>query len=235
MPRKTERSCSDRALSTDVQTVPPIVNLPPLTLGLITLMIGVYGLTTLAPGYLGQWLIVHFAFIPAAWFTDFWPAWSLIAAPLTYAFLHGGLLHLAMNGVMLAVMGQVLERKLGRLSFFSVFAAGAIGGAFVHALIGGAPEVPLVGASAGVGALYGAGLVMHGRGISLGPNTQLLLALTAFFIITNLLGMVLPLFGGIAYVAHLGGFVTGILVTAWLVRPGIRLSWNGACPERRMT
>ena len=143
----------------------------------------------------------------------------LAIAPLTYAFLHGGLLHLALNGVMLAVMGQVLERKLGMLSFFSVFAAGAIGGAFLHALIGGSPEIPLVGASAGVGALYGAGLVLHGRGMSLGPNTQLLLALTGFFVVTNLLGMILPAFSRIAYVAHLGGFVTGILVTAWLVKP----------------
>jgi membrane associated rhomboid family serine protease len=105
------------------------------------------------------------------------------------------------------------------LSFFSVFAVGAIGGALVHGLIGGSPEVPLVGASAGVGALYGAGLVFFGRGLSLGPNTQLLMALTGFFVVTNLLGMVLPLLGNIAYVAHLGGFIAGILATAWLVRP----------------
>ena len=185
-------------------------------------MIGVFGLTEIAPSTLERWLILHFAFIPAAWFTDIWPIWSLAASPLTYAFLHGGLLHLALNAVMLAVMGQVLERKLGRLNFFSVFAAGAIGGAIIHALIGGTPEVPLVGASAGVGALYGAGMVLHGRGISLGPNTQILQALTAFFVITNLLGLVLPMFGNIAYVAHLGGFVTGIIVTAWLSRPTMR-------------
>ena len=37
--------------------------------------------------------------------------WSLLAAPFSYALLHGGLGHLALNGVMLAVMGQVLERR----------------------------------------------------------------------------------------------------------------------------
>ena len=125
-----------------------------------------------------------------------------------------------LNGVMLAVMGQVLERKLGKLSFFSVFAAGAIGGALVHALIGGSPEVPLVGASAGVGALYGAGLVLHGRGVSLGPNTQTPAGAHRLF-----RGHQPPrhdpagALSNIAYVAHLGGFVTGILVTAWLARP----------------
>ena len=187
---------------------------------LLVIMFVIYGLTLFAPSGFERWTILHFAFIPATWFVDAWPIWSLAVAPFTYAFLHGGLLHLVLNGVMLAVMGQVLERKLGMLSFFSVFAAGAIGGAFVHGLIGGSPEVPLVGASAGVGALYGAGLVLHGRGVSLGPNTQTLLALAAFFVVTNLLGMILPAFSRIAYVAHLGGFVTGILVTAWLARPG---------------
>ncbi|MEZ5932049.1 MAG: rhomboid family intramembrane serine protease [Alphaproteobacteria bacterium] len=182
-------------------------------------MFAVYGLTLLAPASVERWTILHFAFIPAAWFVDVWPLWSLALSPLTYAFLHGGLMHLALNAVMLAVMGQVLERRLGQLSFFSVFAAGAIGGALVHALIGGTPEVPLVGASAGVGALYGAGLVLHKRGVPLGPNTQILMALTGFFVITNLLGMIIPMLGNIAYVAHLGGFVTGILVTAWLARP----------------
>lgn len=183
-------------------------------------MFVIHGLTLLAPVDIERWTILHFAFIPAAWFVDAWPFWSLIISPLTYAFLHGGLMHLALNAVMLAVMGQVLERKLGQLSFFSVFAAGAIGGAIVHALVGGTPEVPLVGASAGVGALYGAGLVLHRKGVSLGPNTQLLMALTAFFVITNLLGLILPILSNIAYIAHLGGFVTGILATAWLARPG---------------
>jgi len=182
-------------------------------------MLGIHGLLFLAPLQIERWVIVHFAFIPGAWFTDFWPIWSLAAAPLSYAFLHGGMLHLAMNGVMLAVMGQVLEPKLGRLSFFTVFAVGTIGGALIHALISGSPDVPLVGASAGVGALYGAGLVMHGRGVYLGPNSQLLLALTAFFVITNLLGLVLPALSNIAYIAHLGGFISGVLATAWLVKP----------------
>jgi len=201
---------------------PPAINLPPLTLKLIIIMFVIYGVTLVAPADIERWTILHFAFIPAAWFVDVWPIWSLVISPFTYAFLHGGLMHLALNGVMLAVMGQVLERKLGQLSFFSVFSAGAIGGAFVHALVGGSPEVPLVGASAGVGALYGAGLVLHHRGVSLGPNTQLLMALTAFFVITNLLGLILPILSRIAYVAHLGGFVTGILATAWLARPGPR-------------
>ncbi len=174
----------------------------------------------LAPFGVEQWVIVHFAFIPGAWFLDGWPLWSLLIAPFSYSLLHGGLLHLVLNGVMLAVMGKVLEPRLGRGRFFLVFVAGVLAGALVHALTGGAADVPLVGASAGVGALYGAGLVLHGRGVSLGPNGRILMALTAFFVITNLLGLILPVLGQIAYEAHLGGFIIGILITAKLMPAG---------------
>jgi len=176
--------------------------------------------TRLAPNDVERWIIFHFAFIPAAWFITKWPIWSVLIAPFTYSFLHGGLLHLLLNSVMLAVMGQVLEPRLGRPRFFSVFAVGVVGGALAHAFLGGDANVPLVGASAGVGALYGAGLVLHRRRVSLGPNTQTLLALTAFFVITNLLGLILPMLSHIAYAAHLGGFVTGMLMMSRLGRPG---------------
>ncbi len=198
---------------------PPAINLPPLTLYLLVAMLAVYAVGSLAPAHVERWIIVHFSFIPAAWSEFGWPLWAKIVAPVTYAFLHGGFLHLVLNGVMLAVMGQVLERRLGQPKFLLVFLAGAVGGALVHALIGGAPRVPLVGASAGVGALYGAGIVMHARGIYLGPNSRILVALTAFFLITNLIGLVLPLLGNVAYAAHLGGFIAGALITTCLIQP----------------
>ena len=181
-------------------------------------MLTVFVGTSVLPVALERWITFHFAFIPAVWLIAEWPIWSKVIAPFTYAFLHGGFMHLALNGVMLAVMGQVLERLLGRQTFFIIFAAGAVAGALVHALIGGAAEVPLVGASAGVGALYGAAVVLHSWRVPLGPNSQLLMALAAFFVITNLLGLVLPILSQIAYGAHLGGFVAGILVTATLER-----------------
>ncbi len=190
--------------------------MPPLTLLLLVIMLVVYAGNSLAPLAIERWIVFHFAFIPAAWFVTDWPLWSMVIAPFTYAFLHGGLLHLALNGVMLAVMGQVLEPRLGKVKFFLVFTIGVIGGAMVHALIGGAADVPLVGASAGVGALYGAGMVLHGRGVYLGPNSRILVALTAFFVVTNLLGLILPMLSNIAYAAHLGGFIAGILLTAAL-------------------
>lgn len=201
------------------RTRPPLVNLPPFTLALLLVMAGVNLVMMLAPVALARVLLVHFAFIPAAYLTDGWPVWSLLLAPFSYSLLHGGIGHLVLNGVMLAVMGQVLERRLGPGRFLLVFASGAAGGALVHGLIGGAPGVPLVGASAGVGALYGAGLVLHRRGVWLGSNAQLLVALAGLFIMINLFGLIVPIFGYIAYAAHLGGFVAGALVAMMLSVP----------------
>jgi len=201
------------------RTRPPLINLPPLTLALLVVMAAVHVGLWLAPLRLERLALVQLAFIPAAYLAEGWPLWSLILAPVTYTLLHGGIGHLALNGVMLAVMGQVLEPRLGRGRFLLLFAAGAVGGALVHVLIGGAPRVPLIGASAAIGALYGAGLMLHRRGASLGPNTQILVALAALFVIINLLGLVLPIFGHIAHAAHLGGFVAGALLATGLSPP----------------
>lgn len=199
---------------------PPAINLPPLTLALLAAMAAIYVGLAFAPAEFERLVVVYFSFIPAAYLAEGWPVWSLLAAPFTYALLHGGLGHLALNGVMLAVMGQVLERRLGAGLFLLLFAAGAAGGALVHVMIGGAPQSPLIGASAAVGGLYGAGLVLHHRGVYLGPNTRLLVALAGLFIIMNLLGVVLPILSNIAYGAHLGGFIAGALVAARLTPPG---------------
>lgn len=195
---------------------PPAINLPPLTLALLIAMAAVYLGLLVAPAGIERLAIVHFAFIPAAYLTEGWPVWSLAVAPLSYTLLHGGFGHLALNGVMLAVMGQVLERRLGRRWFLLLYAAGAAGGALVHVLIGGTPRAPLIGASAAIGGLYGAGLVLHRRGGHLGPNAQVLVALAGLFIIVNLVGLVLPVLGNIAHAAHLGGFLAGALLATRL-------------------
>jgi rhomboid family protein len=201
---------------------PPAINLPPLTLALLAAMAAIYLVLLIAPPELERLVTVYFAFIPAAYLSDGWPVWSLLAAPFSYALLHGGFGHLVLNAVMLAVMGQVLERRLGPGRFLLLFAVGAAGGALVHAIVGGMPQVPLVGASAGVGGLYGAGFVLQRRGVNLGPNAQVLVALAGLFIIINLLGAILPVLGNIAYAAHLGGFIAGALLAAQLRIPARR-------------
>jgi membrane associated rhomboid family serine protease len=202
----------------------PAINLPPLTKASLLVIAGLHIAMMLAPVPVESWIVLHFAFIPAAYSVPGWPIWSLVITPLSYALLHGGIGHLTLNGVMLAVMGQVLERRLGPLAFLALFAIGAAGGAVTHALVTDTPQVPLIGASAGVGALYGVGFVLQRRGLDLGPNADLLVMLAVLFVVFNLIGLVLPILASVAYAAHLGGFFAGVLAAVWLPIPGRRWS-----------
>lgn len=202
----------------------PTINLPPLTKASLLAMAGLHILMLLAPAQVEQWIVLHFAFIPAGYLVPGWPIWSLAFAPLSYALLHGGTGHLILNGAMLAVMGQVLERRIGSLTFIALFAIGAAGGALTHALVTDTPQTPLIGASAGVGALYGVGFVLQRRGLDLGPNADLLVVLAVLFVVVNLVGLVLPILANVAYAAHLGGFFAGALAAVWMPMPGRRWS-----------
>jgi len=74
--------------------------------------------------------------------------------PLTYAFLHGSLFHIAINMFVLYMVGRPLEATLGRKNFLELYFAGIFGGAVAYLLVHlGAPGLPVVGASAAVIAL----------------------------------------------------------------------------------
>jgi membrane associated rhomboid family serine protease len=75
---------------------------------------------------------------------------------VSYAFLHGDWTHAIVNTVWLAAFGSAVEKRIGALRLLVLFVAGAIAGALFHALLDPASLAPLVGASAGVSACFGA-------------------------------------------------------------------------------
>lgn len=165
-----------------------------------------------------NWAIVHFGF---------WNALLAGAQPLyplqrelmfvSYAFLHGGLLHLAGNMVVtLALAGIVVARSSDR-GFVVLYLASAAGGAIGYAALGPG-GAPMVGASGAVFGLVGAWkywewLDRRALGAPMQPLWMSLVGLA-------LLNLVLwYLLGGLlAWQAHLGGFVAGALWAA-LVSP----------------
>jgi membrane associated rhomboid family serine protease len=147
---------------------------------------------------------------------------------LTYAFLHGGLLHLVVNMVTLWSLGRAVVARVGaRGCALLYFGAMIGGGAGYAALATGA--APMVGAS---GALFGlAGGILAWAYIdrfaaqdSLWP----VLRATGLLVALNLL-LWWALDGQLAWQAHLGGFLAG-WVLALLVDPRPRASGGGAFP-----
>lgn len=165
------------------------------------------------------WLEEHFALSLAG--IRGGQVWQL----LTFQFLHGGLLHIALNGVTLYSFGRFMEQELGRGRFLTLyFLSGIAGGVLQIAatwLLRQDPSVPVVGASAGIAGLLGAFILSHpDQRLVLFPLPFKIRAWTLLWIVLplSIIGAVLPnlpLLGGIAHAAHLGGLLAGGAFIRW--------------------
>lgn len=137
---------------------------------------------------------------------------------VTYAFLHGGLLHLALNMIALYAFGRAIIDRVGETRFLWGYFLSAIGGALLFGLLGG-PDTPMVGAS---GALFGLlGMWVCWDFLDLrhyGESTRRIWRVLFYLVLYNLAFWLL-LAGRLAWEAHLGGFVAGWCVALWFGRP----------------
>jgi membrane associated rhomboid family serine protease len=122
---------------------------------------------------------------------------------LTSVFAHGGLLHIALNMYTLWVFGQILEPMIGRWRYLTLFLISGVAGSVGMLYL--APNQGAVGASGAIFGMFGA-LVVIQRKLG-GPIRQLIV-----LIIINLAIGIVPIFGSnIAWQAHVGGLVGGLL------------------------
>jgi Uncharacterized membrane protein (homolog of Drosophila rhomboid) len=126
---------------------------------------------------------------------------------LTAAFLHAGLLHLAMNMYALFLFGPPLEAALGRARFTVLYVVSALGGSAASYAFS-APNQPSLGASGAVFGLLGAFFIVNRR---LGRDNSGLLVLVA---INFAFSFIVP---NIDWRDHVGGLATGALVALALV------------------
>ena len=136
---------------------------------------------------------------------------------LSHAFLHGDLLHFVLNGVILLALGKFISQQVGPWAMLLVFAVSAVAGGLAYAALSGS-AAPMVGAS---GAVFGfIGLWQYweyaarrARGLTLKPVYQMLAGL----VVINLV-LAVMLQGGLAWQAHLGGFVAGVALGPAMTR-----------------
>jgi membrane associated rhomboid family serine protease len=148
------------------------------------------------------------------------PVWLAV---LFSMFFHGSLLHIGFNMLFLWVFGNNIEDRLGHVPYLLFYVASGIVATLAHIAVDPGSTVPLVGASGAIAGVMGAYLVWF-------PNVRIL---TAFFFILILLReirakwllgiwFVLQFFTspseGVAWMAHVGGFVFGVLVGLLLRR-----------------
>jgi membrane associated rhomboid family serine protease len=145
-------------------------------------------------------------------------------------FMHGGLFHLGGNMLYLWIFGNNIEDRLGHVRFIIFYLFCGIGAAYSHALTNPDSTIPMIGASGAVSGILGAYILLFPRA---NVHTLLfwgffittvkipaLIVIGFWAIIQFLNGMVssgLQNAGGVAWFAHLGGFLIGLLtIKVWL-------------------
>ncbi len=179
---------------------------------LLFITIGIF----LLEGFAGEEMLSRFALFPLAEGFMWWQ-------PVTYAFLHGNLLHLAFNMYGLWMFGSEMEYLLGRYTFFKLYAASVLSAAAMQLLVNhlSGNMVPTVGASGGVfGLLLAYGVCF--------PRRQLMLlfppipmSARMFVILYAIIELTLGITGvemEVAHFAHIGGMIGGY----WIIRRWLR-------------
>lgn len=224
----------------------PMFNIPPVVVALIGLCVVVY----LVQFYLLNdsqylWFMLNFAFIPQRFsagggFTDL-SAWF---TTISYSFMHGGFAHLAVNCVWFAAFGSPLAGRIGTRNFLLFWVLIAIVAAFTHYALYPDSNTPLVGASGAISGMMGAAARFGFRRVTYytgsgrqvpafgGPLLSVLqtlqnrtvLTFVGFWLIINVItGLYSTAPGelsGIAWEAHIGGFIAGFFGIALLLRKG---------------
>lgn len=160
-------------------------------------------------------------FIPArlSGLLDFREALPVWITPLTSALIHGGWLHLGVNMLMLVFAGTQVERVIGASGLALAYVIGAIVAALSQFAVDPSSQIPMVGASGAISAIFGMYALFFGRPKHVTSNMRLNRSIhVAWLLVTwvALQWMAGVLAGGegvmLATPAHIGGFIAGLLL-----------------------
>ena len=135
----------------------------------------------------------------------------------TSMFMHGGFMHLIGNMLYMWIFADNIEDNLGMSKFLIFYLLSGMGAAMTQVLIDTQSQTPMVGASGAIGGVLGAYLINHPNArvlvlIPFGFFSQLIkiraLYVLGFWFILQFISSG----GGVAYAAHIGGFVSGIVL-----------------------
>lgn len=211
----------------------PVFNLPVVVTVLIALCAGIHAVRELVltdPQNIE--LLVRFAFIPIRYSGQYDIDIYAWISPFTYAFLHGGVVHLVVNMVWLAAFGSPLAHRIGWarfLAFWAFTSAAAVG---LHYILHSGDPTPVVGASGAISGMMGAAARFAfqvdrfaGKSAFRGPilpvgvvlrHRTTFTFLAVWFVISLAMGIgfAAPGVGQIAWEAHIGGLLAGFFCLA---------------------
>ncbi|MBY0358458.1 MAG: rhomboid family intramembrane serine protease [Candidatus Obscuribacterales bacterium] len=150
-------------------------------------------------------------------------------------FLHGGIMHILGNMIFLQAFGRAVENRLGKVWFLLFYLAGGFAAWGFHYYTDPASKIPALGASGCIAAVLGGYLLFYPKAkfrtlLMIGPLPLLATIRAYWFLIIwfgsqllpGIAGMISPASSGVAYWAHIGGFIAGI---------GMAALWATCFPE----
>jgi membrane associated rhomboid family serine protease len=199
-------------------------NVPPVTLFLVGLISAIFVSLQLVPGDWQNAIVINLALIPDLFFY-YWENDPVslamaheLATLVTHALVHVDLLHWLVNVGFFLAFGALCERAFGRRRYIWLLVAASVAGAAAQGLLGQGVNTIMIGASGAVAGCF-AGVI---RLLVTDPDPQrqrlgwtMLAILAGLNVLFGLIGgAFMGVSGGIAWIAHIGGFLGGLAV-AW--------------------
>jgi len=169
----------------------------------------------------GDAFVMQWAFVPARFLAD--PAGDFVTL-FSSMFMHAGWVHLIGNMLYLWIFGDNVEDRLGHGLFLFFYLLCGLGATFAQLFFSMGSDVPNLGASGAIAGVLGAYLIMFPRqrvrvmmGYTVIPMSALIVI--GFWIVLQLFSGVSSVTassqaqGGVAYMAHIGGFFAGVILT----------------------
>ena len=217
----------------------PTDRFPVVTVALIVANVLVYlllqeGRWELTSNTAGEWAVQDYAAVPCELANECESTGSAsdIATVFSSMFMHGSLLHLGGNMLFLWIFGNNVEDALGRAKFLAWYLLGGVAAITLQTVIDTGADVPTLGASGAVSAVLGGYLLLYP-----GARVITVIFIVLFFTFLELPAVAVIGFwflqqvvfgyldynsagesGGVAYFAHIGGFVFGLLTIRRLAR-----------------
>jgi membrane associated rhomboid family serine protease len=208
------------------QSNPPILNAPNAVRWIVGIAVVIHLVRFLMPEALSDQVLETFAFIPARYAT---PAsgsadlFSMVVSPISHLFLHADWMHVIINMAFLLAFGSAIGRRMGALQFVILYGLCGIAACFFWDFLNPGSQAVLLGASGAVSGMVGAA-----ARVSIWPprhsgsalpfwRTSTIISFVVIWLVLNVVFGIFPIlvtgdYAGIAWEAHLGGFIAGFLL-----------------------
>ncbi len=168
------------------------------------------------------------------------PGWATLVSSM---FLHGGVMHLVGNMLFLWVLGDNVEDAMGHARFVVFYLACGVVAALAHAATDTVSEIPMIGASGAISGVIGAYLLLHPRAsiktlvwvFIIELPAWVVLGIWAVFQFISALMATGGVGGGVAWWAHIGGLVAGLVLIVPMRRKHVPLLDRGSPGPGRRT